>query len=85
MKDIKAVVIGTGAAGRFHVHAYRKCPHTQLTAVCSADAARARAFAGEFGVRPYTSIEQMLATERPDLVTVATLEWEHESPVLTSL
>ncbi|HMK85951.1 MAG TPA: Gfo/Idh/MocA family oxidoreductase [Steroidobacteraceae bacterium] len=85
MKDIKAAVIGTGAAGRFHVQAYRKCPHTEVTAVCSRDSQRAQAFAQEFGVRSYLSIDEMLAKERPDVVTVATLEWEHESPVITSL
>lgn len=85
MKDLKAAVIGTGAAARFHVQAYRKCPRTKVTAVCGTNADRARAFGKEFGVSDYTSIEQMLEKERPDTVTVATLEWEHESPVLLSL
>jgi UDP-N-acetylglucosamine 3-dehydrogenase len=85
MKDLKAAVVGTGAAGRFHVQAYRKCPHTSVTAVCGTNADRARAFGREFGVRDYTSMEEMLRQERPDVVTVATLEWDHESPVLSSL
>jgi predicted dehydrogenase len=85
MKEMKAAVIGTGVAGRFHVQAYEKCPHTQVIAVCSTSRERAQAFAQEFGVRPYTSIDDMLAKERPDVVTVATSEWEHESPVLKSL
>ena len=85
MKDLKAAIVGTGAAARFHVQAYRKCPHTEVTAVCGTNPDRARAFGKEFGVRDYTSMEQMLAKERPDVVTVATLEWDHESPVLLSL
>lgn len=85
MKDIKAAIIGTGAAARFHVQAYRKCPHVQVTAVCGTHLERAQAFGKEFGVEAYTSIEQMLQKERPDVVTVATLEWDHESPVLLAL
>jgi predicted dehydrogenase len=85
MKDIKAAIIGTGAAAHFHLHAYRKCAHAEVTAVCGSDTARADAFGAEFGVAAYTSIEDMLRRERPDVVTVATLEWQHEQPVLLSL
>jgi predicted dehydrogenase len=85
MKDIKAAIIGTGAAAHFHLHAYRKCPHTEVTAVCGTNPERAQAFGKEFTVHAYTSIEEMLQRERPDVVTVATLEWDHEAPVLLSL
>jgi predicted dehydrogenase len=85
MKDIKAVVIGTGAAARFHVQAYNKCPQAHVTAVCGTNLDRVQAFGSEFGVHAYVSIEEMLQKERPDVVTVATLEWEHEKPVLLSL
>jgi predicted dehydrogenase len=85
MKDIKAAIIGTGAAARFHLLAFRKCPHTEVVAVCGTQPERAQAFGREFGVHAYTSIEEMLQKERPDLVTVATLEWDHERPVLLSL
>jgi predicted dehydrogenase len=85
MKDIKAAIIGTGAAAHFHLHANRKCPHTEVTAVCGTNPDRAEAFGREFGVHAYVSIEDMLQKERPDVVTVATLEWDHEQPVLLSL
>lgn len=85
MKTLRAAVIGTGAAARFHVQAYRKCPSTEVIAVCGTHAARARAFGSEFAVNAYTSLDHMLRQERPDVVTVATLEWDHESPVLRSL
>ena len=56
-----------------------------VTAVCGGNPGRAEAFGREFGVTAYTSIEAMLQKERPDVVSVATLEWEHEMPVLLSL
>jgi predicted dehydrogenase len=85
MKDIKVAIIGTGVAARFHLLALRKSPHTHVAAVCGTQAERAEAFGKEFEVHAYTSIDEMLGKERPGLVTVATLEWDHESPVLKSL
>jgi predicted dehydrogenase len=85
MSDMKAAVIGTGGAARLHMQAYVGGKHTRPVAVVSRDAARAEAFAAEFGVRGYASVEQMLERERPDVVSVATLEWDHEAPVLASL
>jgi predicted dehydrogenase len=83
--ELKAAVIGTGGAARLHMEAYARNRHTLPAAVCSGSAVRAEQFAMEFGVRPYTSVEQMLERERPDVVSVATLEWEHVEPVLLAL
>jgi predicted dehydrogenase len=85
MKDIKAAIIGTGAAARFHLLAFRKCAHVEVVAICGTNPDRAHVFGREFGVRSYVSIEEMLRKEHPDVVTVASLEWEHEQPVLLSL
>jgi predicted dehydrogenase len=85
MKTLRAAVIGTGSAARFHVQAYRKCPATEVIAVCGTHIQRAQAFGREFGVTAYTSLDEMLRQEKPDVVTVATLEWDHEAPVLRSL
>jgi predicted dehydrogenase len=85
MKELKAAIIGTGSAARLHLLAYRKCPQIRVTAVCGTNQERALAFGQQFGVRPYVSAEEMLDRERPDLVSVTTLEWDHEAPVLRSL
>ena len=44
-----------------------------------------KSIAAEFGACGYASVEEMLDRERPDVVTVATLEWDHEEPVLRAL
>ena len=88
MSHLKAAVIGTGSAARLHLAAYAAHPHTTPVAVVSHSPDRAAALAAEYTnhtIRPYTSVSAMLAAERPDLVSVATLEWDHESPVLASL
>jgi predicted dehydrogenase len=85
MSDLKAAVIGTGGAAQLHLAAYAASPHTQPVAVVSHSPERAAALAAEQNIRAYTSVEAMLAAERPDVVSVATLEWDHEAPVLLSL
>jgi len=85
MKKLKAAIIGTGGAARLHLLAFNKSPHSQAAAVGGGNPARVEAFAREFGVRAYTSVERMLEAERPDIVSVASLEWDHEQPVLLSL
>src|ERR1700753_2170147 len=85
MSELKAAVFGTGGAARLHMQAYKGCAHTRPVAVCSRDRKRAKDMAVEFGVRGYTSIEGMLKEERPDVVSVATLEWEHQRPAMLSL
>jgi predicted dehydrogenase len=85
MRELKAAIIGTGGAARLHALAYARCAHTQPVAVCSQDRIRAEAFALQSKLRAYTSVEEMLEQERPDVVSVATLEWDHEAPVLASL
>jgi UDP-N-acetylglucosamine 3-dehydrogenase len=85
MAELKAAVVGTGGAARLHMEAYAHNAATLPVAVVSGSAVRAEQFAMELGVRPYTSVEQMLELERPDVVSVATLEWDHEAPVLAAL
>jgi predicted dehydrogenase len=82
---MKAAVIGTGGAARLHLAAYAACPHTTPVAVVSNSADRAAALAAEHNIRPYTSVEAMLEAERPDVVSVATLEWDHVTPTLQCL
>jgi predicted dehydrogenase len=89
MADLKAAVIGTGGAARLHLAAYAAHPHTRPVAVVSHSAERAAEVAGEVAggttIRAYSSVEAMLEVERPDVVSVATLEWDHEAPVLQAL
>ena len=85
MKDLKAAVIGTGGAARLHMAAYVGGEHTRLVGVCSRDRGRAEEFAEGRGARGYASVEEMLRVEQPDVVSVATLEWDHEEPVLRAL
>ena len=85
MAVLKAAVVGTGGAARLHAAAYAANSKTRLVGVVSGEQTRADGLAGEFGCRGYVSLEEMLRVERPDVVSVATLEWDHEAPVLAAL
>ena len=85
MHELKAAVIGTGGAARLHMESYAKSEKVFPVAVVSRSGERAREVAAQFGVEAYTDVETMLERERPDVVSVATLEWEHEDPVVSAL
>ena len=58
-------------------------------AVCDLDAEKARKFAEEFGAKPFSSVEEMLASEDIDIVSVTTSGIEngshHFKPVMQAL
>lgn len=72
--SFKICVIGCGfMAVHYHGPAYVKYvsthPDTELVACCDIDAAKAAAFAEQFGcARHYTDFEKMLDAEKPDAV-----------------
>lgn len=85
MNDIRVAIVGTGAAAHFHLHAFNLCPGTRVVAVCGSDGPRVKAFAQESGLPAYLSVAEMVRRERPDVLTVASLEWAHEQPVMEGL
>jgi predicted dehydrogenase len=78
---VRVALIGCGFFARNHVLAWRDLPGAEVVAVCDLDAARAGAFATEFGARPFTDAAAMLAEIRPDVVDVATTVPSHRALV----
>ena len=59
---VRVAIIGSGAVGSIHAAQLASQPDVELTAVFSHDAARARSFAGQYGVRSVgASIEEAVA------------------------
>jgi predicted dehydrogenase len=82
-------IVGTGNVGRTHARCYRDNGSTPIVAVCDWDSEKARAFAEEFGAKSFDSIEEMLASEEIDIVSVTTSGIEngshHFAPVMAAL
>ncbi len=69
-KQLKVAVVGAGGWGRQHARVFTSRPDTELVGIVGRDPARTATRAAEFDVAPFTDIDDMLATAKPDLVTV---------------
>lgn len=69
---LKTAVIGVNNIGKTHAQVYATDPLSNLVAVCDLVEERAKAAAEQFGVRAYTSVEELLRNEELDVVSVAT-------------
>ncbi|MFW6164027.1 MAG: Gfo/Idh/MocA family protein [Planctomycetota bacterium] len=70
---LKSCLLGCGGRARGHADAYRFVEKSRLEAVCDMNEERLHPFAEKWGVpRRYTDLDEMLETERPDLLHVVT-------------
>jgi predicted dehydrogenase len=60
MEKLETAVIGYGKVAHTHAEALASIPESEFVAVCGRDPAKARAFAEQYGVRPFTSVEEMV-------------------------
>jgi predicted dehydrogenase len=82
--------VGIAGAGRWaseaHIPGFRACPEVELVAVCDVDRARAERVAGEAGIAgAFGSIDEMLGSERLDLVAVVTPDDCHPTDARTAI
>jgi UDP-N-acetylglucosamine 3-dehydrogenase len=77
MASLKAAVIGVGSMGRNHARVYREMTETVLVAVADAFPDNATRAARENYTRSYTDYREMLAIEKPDLVSVVVPTEDH--------
>ena len=84
VRRYRAAVIGTGKMSRGHAHAFVSNPQVDLIAASDISEAARSTFAEEFGVpTTYADAGEMLAKERPDLVSICT--WPPLHAELTEL
>ena len=69
---MKVAIVGTGNIGRIHAQCYRDHSDAELVAVCDVHAEKALALGEEFGARAYSSVEEMLAEESVDAISITT-------------
>jgi len=78
----KVALIGAGGWGRQHARIFAARQDVDFCAVVGRTPGRTRARAEEFGVSPYLDIQEMLDTERPDLVSLCLPNLGHFGPTL---
>ena len=84
-KKLRVAVAGTSFAGAVQIPVFQSHARTQVVALSSGRAERAAAVAAEHGVgAAYTDFEEMLDSERPDLVSITTPPHLHHPMVLSA-
>lgn len=82
---LNAAVIGVGAMGRHHARVYSEIEGVRLVAVSDINESAVRKVANTHGVAAYTSYEQMLDTENPDLVSIVVPTIYHHKVALDTI
>ncbi|HHV62658.1 MAG TPA: Gfo/Idh/MocA family oxidoreductase [Firmicutes bacterium] len=68
-----------------HAGAYALCPNTQMVAVCGRSREKLDRFTARWGVRAqYTDFREMLAREKPDIVSICVHPTLHKDMVLAA-
>ena len=69
----RCALLGCGPRARGHAEAYRHISRGELAAICDLDGERLCTFGDQYGVaRRYSDLDEMLATESPDVVHLVT-------------
>jgi scyllo-inositol 2-dehydrogenase (NADP+) len=82
---IDVTVVGYGTMGKVHCDFIRSVHGLNLYAVCDTDEARRHAVAGDFGVRTFESIDQVLADGMSSLIVLATPHDTHASLAIEAM
>ncbi len=70
---LKGVCVGAGYFSRFQYEAWQRMPEVKITALCNRDQSKGKLLAQDFGIEnTYTSIAEMLDTEKPDFIDIIT-------------
>ena len=82
MDKLKVVIVGAGGWGGHHARIYSSRPDVDLAGIFSRTPEKAAARAAEYRTRAYTDLPRMLATEKPDLVSVCLPNQAHFATTL---
>lgn len=75
--SVRVAVVGVAGIGRLHIQQFAQLDGAELCAVCDIVPPAAEAAAKEAGVPAYTDFAQLLATERPQAVSLCTPPASH--------
>jgi len=68
---ISCAVVGVGRMGRHHARMYSTMPNVRLVGVVDADVDRAQEVAGEYGTTAFGTVDELMAADQTDAVTIA--------------
>jgi len=85
MAKLRALVVGSGW-GRHHASAYHAHPDAELVGICGrSESGRSKALSHQFQVPLYTDLAKAQKELKPDIVSCATKEPDHEVVTIQAL
>lgn len=81
----KSAVIGVGSMGRHHARVYSELEETELLAVSDVDEKQGKQISEKHGCKFYTDYKQLILTEKPEVISIATPTVYHEEVALFAL
>jgi myo-inositol 2-dehydrogenase/D-chiro-inositol 1-dehydrogenase len=85
MRTLRAALIGAGWISAGHLEAIDAAEDVELVAVCDVDPARAQAAASPRGARALACWEDLLESERLDVLWICTPPLAHRDPAVAAL
>jgi UDP-N-acetyl-2-amino-2-deoxyglucuronate dehydrogenase len=82
---MKFGIIGSGMIAGFHAKAIHAMKGSALCGVAARDAERGKAFAQEYGIKNFASVDALLADPAIDIITVATPSGAHLDQALAAI
>ena len=72
MDSLRTAIVGCGKVGHLHAKGLGRAPESRFVAACGRDLARTQRFSAEYGVKAYCDVEEMIAREGVQALTVCT-------------
>src|SRR5579872_3227772 len=72
MEPLKTAIVGCGKVGHLHAKALASVPESRFVAACGRDRAKTEAFAAAHNVRAYCDVEEMIAREAVQAISICT-------------
>lgn len=85
MKKLRTAVVGVGKVTHLHAKALGNLKDTEFAAVYSRDISKAKIFADQYGLKPYSDIAEMIHGSNIDVVTICTPHPAHKDAVLKAI
>lgn len=77
MEKVKVGIIGCGKVAHMHAQALKNLPQADFTCAFSRDINKARDFAGRYLAKPYSDLDEMLASHDVEAVIICTPHPNH--------
>lgn len=82
---LRSAVVGAGRVSGQHLSGLKKCPKTNLVAVCDIEESKARNAARKYDISPYFDVDEMLSEESLDWIHICTSVQSHLALATTAL